>query len=352
MRIRQPASCVVFAAALLPAFESGAQPDPAGPSSASEPAVSPSAATAGRIAGIVWAVETKAPIAGATITAGAFTAETGPDGRFELPAIEGPMATLQIAASGRQPLVSTVQIVPGQISTVDLPLLLIGAIDPGTVLPEVLTPRSSLPANADFSADQDRFTEVETDPERHRNAEIAAELSRARTSSPFAAEWPALSRGVAVAGGLFGAGVVGLFGGSIGEAIDPGRSDLPLGGLHGPAFGALFGSMVGTTLAVWGVSEWLELDADWPWIALGAGVGTLVGGAAAFGIAEGLGEGDSTTTLAVATFLTFQIGLALAFGEAFTPAPAGAPVATAATVEVGPYTAPATAIVPFVSLGF
>ena len=171
------------------------------------------------------------------------------------------------------------------------------------------------PASEDFSADQAQFGEVVTEPERARDAEQRARDTLVKDAAPLYTRMPALDYLTESVAGAFAAGALGLLGGSLGEAIDPGAPSQPLGGFHGPVFGAIPGSALGATLGVWSAAQLFEKDVDVGWSAVGSGVGTLVGGGAAFGIAAGLGEGDTTTSLALLTYLVAQVGLTVVFTD-------------------------------------
>jgi hypothetical protein len=179
----------------------------------------------------------------------------------------------------------------------------------------------------DFTTDQKQFGEVVTDPERHRDQERRAEAALVKDAVPLYTRMPALNLGTEALAGVFAAGILGLMGGAVGDAIDEGDSTQPLGGFHGPVFGALPGSAIGSTLGVWGAAQLFGKETDIGWTALGSGVGTVIGGGAAFGIAAGLGEGDSATSLAVGTYLLFQVGMAMVFTDTFAP-PLPTPVDT------------------------
>ncbi len=180
----------------------------------------------------------------------------------------------------------------------------------------------------DFTTDQRQFGEVVTDPERQRDQERRAAAALVKDALPLYTRSPELDLGSEALAGVFAAGIMGLMGGALGEAIDPGDPSQPLGGFHGPVFGALPGSAFGATLGVWGAAQLFGKETDVGWTALGSGIGTIVGGGAAFGIAAGLGEGDSSTTLAVGTFLLAQVGLTMVFTDTFAP-PLPTPVDTA-----------------------
>ncbi len=173
--------------------------------------------------------------------------------------------------------------------------------------------------NEDFSTDQAQFGEVVTEPEKQREAERRARESLVKDAIPLYTRMPALDYVTEAAAGVFAAGALGVLGGAIGEAIDPGEPSQPLGGFHGPVFGALPGSAVGATMGVWGAAQLYGKETDIGWTVLGSSIGTLVGGGAAFGISAGLGEGDTTTTLALTTYLLAQVGLAIVFTDVYAP---------------------------------
>jgi hypothetical protein len=179
----------------------------------------------------------------------------------------------------------------------------------------VFEPPPLPPADADFSADRGLFREVDTGPEKERDAELEAALRRPASEAPLYEKQPALfwiSRSTA---GVFGAGTIGLLGGSIGNAIDGPDEHAPLGGFHGPAIGAGVGSIAGVGLAVWGAGQLFERPGGPEWALLGSTAGALVGGAAATGLAMGLERSDATASLAVATFVAFEVGGAILFDQ-------------------------------------
>ncbi len=172
-------------------------------------------------------------------------------------------------------------------------------------------------ADADFSVDRDLFKEEVTDPERNRKAEELAADRPSRDGRKLYQRWPNLTRGTQAVGGLFGAAVVGLLGGSIGQAVDPGDRRFALGGAHGPLFGGLTGTIVGAIGGVWGSGLLFEKDPAPGWTALGGGIGTVVGAGSAAGFALGMGKSDASMSLAVGSFLLFQIGGAVLFNDLF-----------------------------------
>jgi hypothetical protein len=208
---------------------------------------------------------------------------------------------------------------------------------PSDVSAEPIVPTLELPPmpppEADFSADRDLFLETTTDAEKARRDEIAAGERQADDGRPLWQQWPKLTIGAQAVGGVFGSAVIALLGGSIGEAVNPGDRRFPLGGPHGPLFGGLAGSVVGVIGGVWGTGLLFEKDPGLGWTSLGAGVGTVVGAGAAAGFALGLEKGDATTTLAVGSFLAFQVAGAVVFNDLFArrgvsvPTPGKAPIA-------------------------
>jgi hypothetical protein len=209
---------------------------------------------------------------------------------------------------------------------------------PSEVTAEPIVPTLELPPmpapEADFSADRDLFLETTTDAERARREEIAAGERLAEDGRPLWQRWPRLTIGAQAVGGAFGSAVIALLGGSIGEAIDPGDRRFPLGGPHGPLFGGLAGSLVGVIGGVWGTGLLFEKDPGLGWTSLGAGVGTVVGAGAAAGFALGLDKGDTTTTLAVGSFLAFQVAGTVVFNDLF--ARRGVPVPAAGKAPIAP----------------
>lgn len=178
------------------------------------------------------------------------------------------------------------------------------------------------PPDADYSADRDLFLETTTDAENARKEELAAEDRVAGGPGTVYQRWPRLSLGLQSVGGVFGSAVIALLGGSIGNAIDEGDSRFPLGGAHGPLFGGLAGSMIGAIGGVWGTGALLGKDTHPGWTALGGTLGTVVGAGAAAGFALGLEESNAATSLAIGSFLAFQVGGAVLFDELFTAKPA------------------------------
>lgn len=182
-------------------------------------------------------------------------------------------------------------------------------------------PATLPPIEGDFSADRQLFQGAgRTAPEEAFLAEVEASKRRLRPSQPLYRRFPGLAYVTEAAAGLFGAGVVGLVGGSIGEAIDPGDPNDPLGGASGQAFGLLGGSFVGSSMGVWGASLLFEKPLHPGWAFLGSGVGTIIGGGAATAILFAL-EDEPTTAggLAVATTFLFQISGAILFTEIGMP---------------------------------
>lgn len=180
----------------------------------------------------------------------------------------------------------------------------------------------AMPApSEDFRSDQKQFEEVVTEPERQRDREERAREALVKDAAPLYTRMPAVDWAAEAAAGVFAAGIVGLVGGAIGEAIDPGRETQPLGGFHGPVFGGIPGAGIGATLGVWGAAQLVDKETHVGWTALGAGIGTAVGSGAALGIGAGLGDSDTTTTLSVGVLLLAQVGLAMVFTDVFAPPP-------------------------------
>ncbi len=187
--------------------------------------------------------------------------------------------------------------------------------------PPTVAPATLAPIVGDFSADKKAFeSNVRTPAEDAFLEEIEAGRRRIEGGQPLYRRYPGLAIVAEAAAGLFGAGVVGLVGGSIGEAIDPGNEDQPLGGASGQAFGLLGGAYVGSSMGVWGASRLFEKPVHPGWAFLGSGVGTVVGGGAATGLLFAL-EDEPTTAggLAVATLFLFQVGGAMLFTEVGLP---------------------------------
>jgi hypothetical protein len=186
----------------------------------------------------------------------------------------------------------------------------------------------------DFNADRSLFVEGTTDPEKARRAEIEAGLRPADRRPPLYARSPRLTAITQSAAGVFGGAVVGLLGGSIGESIDPADRRLPLGGPHGPLFGGLAGTMIGTTAGVWGSGFLFDKDPDrWGWTALGTTVGTVVGAGIATGFAAGMDKGDTASTLAVGSFVISQVAGAVIFDTLFQAPPPPMPTTVAPIPE-------------------
>lgn len=178
------------------------------------------------------------------------------------------------------------------------------------------------PPNADFKRDQALFENVETAPEQLIAADERAQTEELRVSTLAYQEAPELAYTTQAIAGILGAGLVGLAGGAIGEAIAPGDETQPLGGFRGPVIGGFVGAAVGTGLGVWGGGLLFDKETHPGWIALGTAAGTVVGSGAALGIAA-LGSDDTlTATASVASLMLFQVGGAILFGELFLPPPA------------------------------
>ena len=192
---------------------------------------------------------------------------------------------------------------------------------PIPVTPESAASDMDLPPmpadDADFTTDNEIFKETTTEGEAtRRDARLRGERLTL-PDRPLYQRYPRLTLITQVVAGTFGGAVVGLMGGSIGEAIDPGDERLPLGGAHGPLFGGLTGTLVGTAGAVWGTGLFFEKDDGGGYTALGTAVGGLVGAGAAAGFALGMEESDTATTLAISSFLICQIGGAVLFSHLF-----------------------------------
>ncbi len=173
------------------------------------------------------------------------------------------------------------------------------------------------PANADFKKDQKLFEEVATEPEA-----LAEQRSNAVDGEPLLyEELPELAYTTQAVAGLLAAGVVGLAGASLGEAIQEPDELQPLGGFRAPLFAGFAGTAVGSALGVWTGGLLFEKQTHPGWIALGSAAGTVVGSGAALGIAAIGGNDTATASLAVGSALLFQIGGAILFGELFLPPP-------------------------------
>lgn len=172
-------------------------------------------------------------------------------------------------------------------------------------------------ANDDFSADRGLFgDDVKTEPERFLKAELAAQDARVRGFVPLHERMPGFAYGAEAAAGLFGAGIVGLVGGSIGNAINDGDPQQPLGGATGGrVYGLLGGGLVGAAAGVWGGAVLFDKDTAPGWSILGSGIGSIVGGGAATGILLGIDDDNTASTLAVSTLFICQVVGALIFAD-------------------------------------
>lgn len=188
---------------------------------------------------------------------------------------------------------------------------------PADLTDEVPLAEDDISPKDDFSADKDLFEEVKTDPERVE-AELAYQERLRQRVLPRHARMPGVALTVQAVAGVFSAGVVGLLGGAIGEAVDAGNSVDPLGGMNGPVVGLSVGSLVGASLGTWGAGAVFEKEADLGWYTAGAAVGTVLGGGVATGIFA-IDEGDTATAVAVLSFLAIQTAGALLFAELGEP---------------------------------
>ena len=171
-----------------------------------------------------------------------------------------------------------------------------------------------------FREDSDRFRDVVTEPERTHKAGIAAEMAPPSGQGPLHKQMPVATGGIQVVAGLFAAGVVGLLGGSIGNLSDSPDDDEPLGGRYGTATGALLGTLVGSTLGVWGSGLLFDKPGGPGWTLGGACVGTTAGVGVAAGFLFGMEPGDRATALALVGFMGLQTTGALMFNEWGRPA--------------------------------
>jgi hypothetical protein len=182
------------------------------------------------------------------------------------------------------------------------------------------------PPGADFKQDQKLFEEVLTEPEV-----LIAERERAQTEEMKSGalryqRTPMLAYATQAGAGLLAAGLVGLGGAAVGEAIAPGDEEQPLGGFRGPVIGGFAGAAIGSAVGVWGGGYLFDKQTHPGWVALGTAAGTVVGGGAALGIAA-LGTDDTlTATAAVGTMVLFQVAGAILFGDLFLPPPAAVEV--------------------------
>ena len=192
-----------------------------------------------------------------------------------------------------------------------------GAVDAGQ--PEPPAAPMPLPGET-FREDSDRFKDVLTDPERAHKAGIAAEMAPAAGARPLYEQMPVATGGIQAVAGLFAAGVVGLLGGSVGNLSDSRDDDKPLAGLYGTTTGALLGSLVGSTLGVWGGGLLFDKPGGPGWTLAGAWVGTTAGAGVAAGVMFGMEPGDGATALALVGFMGLQTTGALLFNEWGRPA--------------------------------
>lgn len=190
-------------------------------------------------------------------------------------------------------------------------------------------------ANEDFTIDKERFKVIETDPEAALIEEAARQDAIALSEQPLYKRMPGLAILTQAVAGLFGAGAIGLAGGSVGEAIDPGDDSLPFGGVHGALIGGLIGSWIGATGGVWGAAHLFEKDINLGWAALGSFLGTAIGGSIAFGLVEGIDSSDGIEAIGVALMFAMQVGGAIGLSEAFLPENPG-PVDTPPPVDALP----------------
>lgn len=166
----------------------------------------------------------------------------------------------------------------------------------------------------DFRADQAHFGVVNTEAERAREAEIRAGEAPV-VEIPDFERYPAWAWTTQASAGVFGAGVLALLGGSVGNAISEAEDHQPLGGVRGPAIGGAIGAVVGTSLGVWGGGLWWEKPGGPWWTTGGAVAGAALGAGVAAGFIAGMGEGDAAVGLAVSSYLLSQLGGALLFNE-------------------------------------
>jgi hypothetical protein len=182
-------------------------------------------------------------------------------------------------------------------------------------------------ANEDFTGDLGAFgTKVITEPEAFRKAQQEAAARRARSSLPLYQQSPWMAEGAEAAAGIFSAGMLGLVGGAVGEAIDAGERSQPLGGAGGGRlYGVLTGGFIGSAAGVWGAAALFDKDVAPGWSILGAGLGSLVGGGAAAGMLVGIDDRNTAGTLAVGTVFLSQVVGAMIFTAIGTDDPAPPP---------------------------
>lgn len=187
--------------------------------------------------------------------------------------------------------------------------------------PPSAAPATLAPIVGDFSADKKAFdSTVRTPAEDAFLEEIEAGRRRINQGQPLYRRYPGLALVTEAAAGVFGAGVVGLVGGSIGDAVAPGDESQPLGGASGQAFGLLGGAYAGSSMGVWGAARLFEKPVHPGWAFLGSGVGTILGGGAATGLLFAFDDDPSTAGgLAVASLFLFQVGGAMLFTEIGQP---------------------------------
>lgn len=200
-----------------------------------------------------------------------------------------------------------------------------GAADPpgGGVTQEVPPPpKEPVPSAEELRVDEGLFKEVETAPERVAAEQAYQERLRAR-NLPRYVKMPEVALSVQALAGAFGAGLVGLLGASVGEAVAPGNSVDPFGGANGPLFGLIAGSTIGSSMGTWASGQAFEKEANVGWHISGASLGGALGAGVAAGVLWGADDGDVGTSIAAISFVGLQVAGALLFGSLGEPPPPG-----------------------------
>ncbi len=163
------------------------------------------------------------------------------------------------------------------------------------------------------------FVEVTTDAEQYRKDELRAGQRKVAVDKPRYKKYPALTYTSQAVAGVFGAGVLGIVGASLGGMINEGDDLYTLGGFHGPIIGGAFGATMGAYAGVALTAYLFEKDPTWGWTALGTLTGTLVGSGIALGLIEGLGDSDLVVGSAIAVVLLGSVGGGMFFNEQAQP---------------------------------
>ncbi len=171
----------------------------------------------------------------------------------------------------------------------------------------------------DLELDRGHFGEVVTANEQANKDRMAAEDHLASDHPPRFRKYPILTHVTEVGGGLFAASTLGILLGILGDKIDPGDGQKALGGFHGPAIGAALGSAGGMMAGVWAGGLLFDKQVGLEWVALGTGAGLLFGTGTSVALAYGLGKGDRTIALSIASLLLFETGGALLLSDLCEP---------------------------------